>query len=69
MHCRESRYVNSLIIQLGSPCYLVQIIHQSEKDLRKAVGEIKSLLDNELDLEIIPVGEDEMLINTLPFMT
>jgi DNA-binding Lrp family transcriptional regulator len=68
MFCKESKNVNSLIIQLNSPKYIIQVLHQTEKELRENIDDLKKLLNNELHIEIVPIGEDEMLVNTLPFI-
>ena len=68
MHCKESKNINSLIMQLDSPKYIIQLFHQSEKELRNEITKLRELLDNNLNIEVIPIGEDEVLINTLPFL-
>lgn len=68
MFCKESKNINSLIMQLDKPNYFIQLFHQSEKELRKTIDDLKELLNNELHIEVIPIGEDEVLINTLPFI-
>ena len=68
MHCKASQNINSLIIQLNNPNYIIQLFHQSGKELRKEIEELRGLLNNKVDIEVIPIGEEIPLINTLPFI-
>lgn len=66
---RQSQNTNSLIFMLAKPNCFIQIIHKDEEELREAIKEIRKLLNEEhFDLEIIPLEDDEIEINALPFL-
>lgn len=66
-YCKKSKHINSLIIQNNKPQYIVQLFHKTEEELRETIDELRKLLEL-ATLEIIPIGEDEPEVNTLPFI-
>ena len=67
MLSKESKNINSLIIQTSKSHYILQLFHSTEKELRKEIENINVRLPKAI-IEIIPIGEDIPLINTLPFI-
>ncbi len=66
---RQSPHTNSLLFMLTKPNCFIQLLHRKESELRETVREIKHLLQKEhFDLEILPLEDDEIEINTLPFL-
>jgi hypothetical protein len=67
MLSKESKNINSLIIQTSKSHYILQLFHSTEKELRKEIENINVRLPKAI-IEIIPIGEDIPLVNTLPFI-
>jgi len=66
---KSSKNINSLIFNLQNPSCIVKLFHKDEKEVRTAVDQIKELFyDESIEMEIIPVGEDEEVIRPLPFL-
>jgi len=67
-YSKQTKNINSLIIQPNQPNYIIQIFHKSEEELRKSVEDLKRILEERCKIEIIPLDEDEPEVNTLPFL-
>jgi len=66
---KKSKNINSLIFNLQKPNCILQIFHKEEKEVRVKVDEIKKLFNEEsIDIEILPLGEEEVEIRPLPFL-
>src|SRR3989344_1337315 len=62
-------HANSLIFSLQKPNCILQLFHKDEKELRLSIEKIKGLFKDEyIDIDILPIGEDEGKIRTLPFL-
>jgi DNA-binding Lrp family transcriptional regulator len=66
-YCASAKNVNSLFIQTNYPQFGIQIFHKTEDEMRKAITDIQDHI-LEAKIEIIPIGEDQDLINVLPFL-
>jgi len=66
---RDSGYVDSFMMMLGkSNCYM-QIVHKSMQELHKMLNNLKEeFKDESILVEIIPLKNEGMGINTLPFL-
>lgn len=66
---KSSKNVNSLIFNLQRPHCIIKLFHKDEREVRAVVDQVKELFyDDSIELEIIPVGEDEQVIRPLPFL-
>lgn len=66
---RNSSQIHTLQFTLTKPNCIIQLFHKEESELREAIEEIQTVLeDSSLNLEIILIGEDENEVNTLPFL-
>lgn len=66
---KSSKNVNSLIFNLQKPSCIIKLFHKDESEVRAIVDQVKELFyEDSIELEIIPVGEDEQVIRPLPFL-
>jgi len=66
---RNSKNINSLIFNLQRPNCTIQLFHKGESEIREAITKIKKLFNEEsIEIDILQIGEDEGLVNPLPFI-
>ncbi|MBI2667729.1 Lrp/AsnC family transcriptional regulator [Candidatus Woesearchaeota archaeon] len=66
---RHYKHINNLIFTHSKPNCFIQVFHKDEKELRETINEIKNVFKEDLiDLEIMPIKEEEKEINVLPFI-
>lgn len=66
---RTSPNVNIFALSFSKPNCVIQIFHKEVDELRTALEDVKGLLkDEQVSIEVILVKEDEVKINTLPFL-
>jgi len=70
MHVRSSKLTNSLIFNLQRPNCIVQLFHKEVEEVREAVEKIRKLFENDsIEIEILQIGDDEIEVRPLPFIT
>lgn len=66
---KSSKHTNSLIFNLQKPNCIIQLFHKNEEEVRETITKIKELFkDDSIELDPMSIGEDEGLINPLPFL-
>ena len=66
---RNSKSASTLSFNLNKPYCIIQVLHKNEEELRKTIERIKKVFENEqIELEILPTGEEKSELNTLPFL-
>ncbi len=66
---KTSENINSLIFNLHKPNCIIQLFHKDEKEVRDCVEKIKNLFNEDsIEIDILPIGEDEEKIRPLPFL-
>lgn len=65
---RNHKLINALVLSLMNPNCFMQIIHETEDELKKVIKEVKNLLkDESFELDILLIKEEDE-VNTLPFL-
>ena len=66
---KTSKNINSLIFNLHKPNCIIQLFHKEEKEIRESIEKLKKMFDEDsIEINIIPIGEDEEKIRPLPFL-
>jgi DNA-binding Lrp family transcriptional regulator len=66
-HCKASKNINSLIIDILNSQICIQIFHKTETELRNEIKKIEKLLERDYVYEIMLIDAEET-INVLPFI-
>ncbi len=66
---KNSKSISSLIFNLHRPNCIIQLFHKDEKEIREHIEKIKKLFNEDsIEINILPIGEDEEKIRPLPFL-
>ena len=66
---KEHPGVNLFILSFSRPNCAIQIFHKSEEEMRKTINKLKEVFKTEnLSIEVLPLEEEKVDINTLPFL-
>jgi hypothetical protein len=66
---KDSKNISSLIFNLHRPNCIIQLFHKDEKEIRETIEKLKKLFNEDsIEINVLPIGEDEEKIRPLPFL-